>query len=99
MISGLVAMLLTAVSLVGGLVNLICTNLVNSSILKSIYCGVMTLSLIIAFVAICLGLNMYKDSLLDTNTNMAIAFTVLALVGMLAMLVGNLTVAGGKGIL
>lgn len=96
-IVGLVAMLLTGVSLVGGLANLICMNLVNSSILKSLYSCVMTLSLIIAFTAICLGFNTRGGD--DSSTNMAVAFTVLALVGMLAMLIGNLTVARGKGIL
>ncbi|KAJ8717241.1 hypothetical protein PYW08_005640 [Mythimna loreyi] len=95
-IVGLVAMVLTTVSLVGGLVHLICSSMLSARIFKLLYSCIMTLTLIIAFIAICLAFDQFRIFATDTSANMAIAFTVLALVGMLMMIIGNLTVAGGK---
>ncbi|KAJ8717889.1 hypothetical protein PYW07_005819 [Mythimna separata] len=97
-IVGLVALVLTSVSFVGGLVHLLCSSMLSAKIFKVLYSCIMTLTLIIAFIAICLAFDKFRIYLLtDVSVNMGISAAVLALVGMLMMMIGNLTVAGGKG--
>ncbi|XP_026742840.1 uncharacterized protein LOC113504628 [Trichoplusia ni] len=90
-IFGFIAFLLTVVSLVGGIYHLIYQNEMKGT-LRFCHAIVGCLTLTSAFIALALGFDSMRNSILrpDTNTNMFIASTVLALVGTLIVSCGKI---------
>ncbi|XP_053614703.1 uncharacterized protein LOC128677701 [Plodia interpunctella] len=83
-ILGLVAMILTMMSLIGGLINLFLSGSKNSLLLKTVHSCVGSLALVIAFICLCFGFdNVYRAIFGNAAANMSISFTIFALVGVL----------------
>lgn len=75
-------MILTCVSLVGGVINLYTERTVFTKLLHS---GAGTLTLVSAFICLCLGFDktIFRLARGQTTSNLLIALTVIALIGTL----------------
>lgn len=85
-ILGLIAMILTFLSLIGGLVNVFAQKLNKFPVLiKSCHACLGSVTLIVAFLSLIFGFSsdIFRNSIEETNSNMCIAFTVFALVGVI----------------
>ncbi|XP_063540318.1 probable transmembrane reductase CYB561D1 [Cydia strobilella] len=80
-ILGLIAMLLTALSLVGGIIGLY----TKTAAIKILHSCAGSLTLISAFICLCLGFDkaLFRGLFNDTVANLAIAFTAFGLIGTL----------------
>lgn len=80
-ILGLIAMLLTALSLVGGIIGLN----TKTATIKILHSCAGSLALISAFICLCLGFDktVFRGLFNDTVANVAIAFTAIGLIGTL----------------
>ncbi|XP_073953581.1 uncharacterized protein [Choristoneura fumiferana] len=78
----LIAMILTCISLVGGVINLYLERTVVTKLLHS---GAGTLTLVSAFIGLCLGFDktIFRLARGQTTSNLLIALTVFALIGTL----------------
>ncbi|XP_004933387.1 transmembrane reductase CYB561D2 [Bombyx mori] len=91
-ILGLIALILTVISLIGGVVNLIFPKQTSALILRSLHACFGLLTVSVAFICLCLGFDtIYRIVMGDVNANLSIAFTVMALIGVLSSAVSNLT--------
>lgn len=87
--TGLVAMILTFLSFLGGIINLLSMNFgMKTVIVRFVRIGhaaLGSLTISSAFLALCFGFNhaVYRNLLGDLNANIGIALTVCALVGTL----------------
>lgn len=93
-VSGLIAMILTFISLVGGVINLYTEKTVITNILHS--CAG-SLTLVSAFICLCLGFDktIFRLARGQTTSNLLIALTVFALIGTLL----TASVSNGKRLL
>ncbi|KAJ0174139.1 hypothetical protein K1T71_010285 [Dendrolimus kikuchii] len=83
-IFGLIAMILTVVSLIAGFMNLICPKKFSTLLHRTLHALIGSATLLFAFVCLCFGFNdVYRDVLGDENADLSIAMTAVALVGTL----------------
>ncbi|XP_013187651.2 uncharacterized protein LOC106132699 [Amyelois transitella] len=81
-ILGLVAMIMTVVSLLGGLTNLFLSGNNNRLLIKTVHSCFGSLTLVIAFICLGLGFdNAFRVVFGNPAANMCISFTVFAIVG------------------
>ncbi|XP_030026521.1 uncharacterized protein LOC115444754 [Manduca sexta] len=90
-ILGFIAFILTVVSLVGGVMNLIFPKHLSTLLFRLVHICVGILTISVAFLSLCFGFNdLYRTLLGDINANLSISLTIMALCGVLSFTMLNL---------
>ncbi|XP_075981324.1 uncharacterized protein LOC142979961 [Anticarsia gemmatalis] len=89
-ICGFLAMLLTIITLIGGVLNFLFSNKMNNNLMKILHSCCGTVTLMFAFISLVFALHYYyRTAVGNGNANFSIVITMFALVGTVLMAAAN----------